>query len=183
MPFIEHAILHQTQVFDQGPALIQEIERINWWRPAATVSQDTEYRHNSTMSLQVLVAHFPELRQFEESIFNLYRAALQEYCRENQHFKVEKDEGYHILKYEVGDSYKEHVDYSPHSKLMDFRSASGVLYLNSEYEGGELEFPRQKLTIHPQAGDLLLFPANFAYPHIAHPVTKGRRYAVVTWFS
>jgi predicted 2-oxoglutarate/Fe(II)-dependent dioxygenase YbiX len=28
---------------------------------------------------------------------------------------------------------------------------------------------------------LILFPSNYAYSHIAHPVTSGTKYAMVTW--
>ena len=61
------------------------------------------------------------------------------------------------------------------------RSVSAICYLNDDYEGGELEFVNFKLKIKPQAGMMILFPSNFAYMHIAHPVTSGTKYAMVTW--
>jgi predicted 2-oxoglutarate/Fe(II)-dependent dioxygenase YbiX len=56
-----------------------------------------------------------------------------------------------------------------------------LLYLNDDYSGGELEFRNFQLKISPKKGMLLLFPSNFAYAHIAHPVTSGTKYAFVTW--
>ena len=32
-----------------------------------------------------------------------------------------------------------------------------------------------------EAGDLLLFPSVFLYPHKVEPVTKGERYSFVSW--
>ena len=36
-------------------------------------------------------------------------------------------------------------------------------------------------TINLKAGDLLLFPSNFLYPHRVLPVTKGVRHSYVSW--
>jgi hypothetical protein len=30
---------------------------------------------------------------------------------------------------------------------------------------------------------LILFPSNYAYSHIAHPITNGTKYAMVTWIK
>jgi predicted 2-oxoglutarate/Fe(II)-dependent dioxygenase YbiX len=56
-----------------------------------------------------------------------------------------------------------------------------VLYLNDDYLGGEIEFPHYDVKIKPEAGTLVLFPSNYAYRHIAHEVTSGIKYALVTW--
>ena len=86
-------------------------------------------------------------------------------------------EDYAILKYRKGTEYKEHHD----SGTSMGRFISAIIYLNDDYEGGELEFTRFNVKIKPKAGMLILFPSNYAYAHIAHPVTKGTKYAVVTW--
>ena len=52
--------------------------------------------------------------------------------------------------------------------------------LNDDYEGGELiMFDGTK--IDTKKGDLLIFPANFLFPHEVELVTKGTRYSYVTW--
>jgi predicted 2-oxoglutarate/Fe(II)-dependent dioxygenase YbiX len=55
------------------------------------------------------------------------------------------------------------------------------VYLNDDYEGGEVEFVNFGIKIKPQPGMLLLFPSTYPYAHIAHPVTSGVKYAIVTW--
>ena len=30
-------------------------------------------------------------------------------------------------------------------------------------------------------GDIIIFPANFMYPHRITPITSGVRYSIVTW--
>lgn len=82
-----------------------------------------------------------------------------------------------LLKYSGGQKHGKHYDGPTSSK----RGVSAILYLNDNYEGGEIEFPYHNIKIKPEAGMLLLFPPNYAYAHIAHPVTSGTKYAFVTW--
>ena len=86
-------------------------------------------------------------------------------------------EGYQILKYSDGQSYKPHYDGS--TRLG--RAISALVYLNDDYEGGEIEFVHFGIKIKPQPGMLILFPSNYAYTHVAHPVTQGTKYNLVTW--
>jgi hypothetical protein len=55
---------------------------------------------------------------------------------------------------------------------------SGVLYLNDDYEGGEIYFPEQDVKIKPEAGSLIMFPAYRPYFHHPLPVTSGSKYMV-----
>ena len=62
-----------------------------------------------------------------------------------------------------------------------WRFIASVLYLNDEYEGGEIYFPDQKRVIKPVAGQLIAFPG--AWWHGVNAVTKGQRYTAPAWFS
>lgn len=98
----------------------------------------------------------------------------------SRRYKIEEPlyhEGYNLLKYSGGQEYHRHYD----GTTITGRIISAICYLNNDFEGGELEFPHFKLKIKPQPGMLILFPSNFAYSHIAHPVTAGSKYAIVTW--
>ncbi len=86
-------------------------------------------------------------------------------------------EPYNMLKYSFGQEYKAHYD----GNTSTGRSLSAIVYLNNDYEGGEVEFTNYGVKIKPEPGMLLLFPSNYAYTHIAHPVTSGTKYAIVTW--
>ena len=52
--------------------------------------------------------------------------------------------------------------------------------LNNNYEGGELIFFKDK-EYKLKAGEILMFPSNFLYPHKVMPVKKGARYTYVSW--
>jgi hypothetical protein len=88
-------------------------------------------------------------------------------------------ESYSLLKYR-GEN-KEHYDAHYDGNTQGGRWISAVLYLNDDYLGGEIEFPHFDVKIKPEAGTLVLFPSNYAYRHIAHEVTSGIKYALVTW--
>jgi predicted 2-oxoglutarate/Fe(II)-dependent dioxygenase YbiX len=52
--------------------------------------------------------------------------------------------------------------------------------LNDDFEGGDfLMFDDKKLNL--SAGDIVIFPSNFMYPHSVTTVTKGTRYSFVAW--
>ena len=52
--------------------------------------------------------------------------------------------------------------------------------LNDDYRGGDfIMFDNYKIKL--KAGDLILFPSNFMYPHLVREVKEGTRYSFVSW--
>ena len=52
--------------------------------------------------------------------------------------------------------------------------------LNNNYEGGEfIMFDKKEYKI--KAGQVLIFPSSFMFPHKVEPVTKGTRYTYISW--
>ena len=55
-----------------------------------------------------------------------------------------------------------------------------VAVLNDNYKGGEfIMFDDYEIKF--KAGDLIIFPSVFLYPHLVKPVKKGIRYSFVSW--
>jgi len=52
--------------------------------------------------------------------------------------------------------------------------------LNDDFEGGDF-IMWEDTKIELEAGDILLFPSNFLYPHKVLDVIKGKRYSFVSW--
>jgi len=68
------------------------------------------------------------------------------------------------------------------------RTISVIIFLNNDYEGGELNFYNSFTneifkTVKPSPGRCIMWPSNFMYPHSVSPVTKGTRYAIVSWLT
>lgn len=85
-------------------------------------------------------------------------------------------EATNFIKYGPGQHFQEHHDHGFSYNCV----ASLVAFPNDNYEGGELYFRLQDVTIKPTAGDLYIFPSNFMYPHRAMPVISGTKYSMVT---
>lgn len=94
------------------------------------------------------------------------------------------------LRYAQGGKYDVHSDCEDwkiddngigHWVKESDRDVSLLIYLNDDYEGGELEFADHKYRIKPKAGMLVAFPSHHGYQHAARPTTAGNRYVLVTW--
>jgi predicted 2-oxoglutarate/Fe(II)-dependent dioxygenase YbiX len=78
-----------------------------------------------------------------------------------------------ISKYSTGKSMGPHVDDYGNG---DDPNISVVLYLNDNYEGGELFFKEQGIKIKPEAGSIIIFPSVDPYYHESLPVISGIKY-------
>lgn len=58
-----------------------------------------------------------------------------------------------------------------------------LIYLNNDYEGGEIKFEMHNLSIKPNVGDFIVFPGNLHYPHEVTKVLSGTRYTLPIWFT
>jgi len=87
-----------------------------------------------------------------------------------------------VLKYQDEEYYKWHTDQAANREdSAYFRTISIVLYLTDDFEGGRTEFPHT--SYKPKAGQALIFPSNWCFPHQSTPVTKGTKIVAVTWYS
>lgn len=117
-----------------------------------------------------------ELQQIWQECYDAQKAAVDDYCRTHNVMELRYWEAFNFVRYSEGHHFMEHHDhgYSYNCTL------SVVSYLNDDYEGGEIYFRLQELNIKPKAGDMVIFPSAFAYPHRAMPVKSGVKYSLVT---
>lgn len=57
-----------------------------------------------------------------------------------------------------------------------------VLYLNDNYDGGEIYYPKLNLQYKPKRGDLIIHPGTEEYMHGVKDISNGNRY-VITFFA
>ncbi|MEY4615078.1 MAG: Synechococcus phage, partial [Pseudomonadota bacterium] len=122
----------------------------------------------------------PKLTEVDQYIFSIFDENVKKY---QEAFDINglADSGYDLLRYSEGEEYKIHCDQLIAHPGSD-RVVSGLIYVNDDYSGGEIEFDRFNLKIKPEAGTVLLFPSNFIYTHQSHPVSAGVKFAVVVFF-
>lgn len=104
-----------------------------------------------------------------------YHAVLDYSSKYNLH-DLRYWEAFNFIKYEPGHHFMEHADHGYSYNC----TVSLVAYINDNYEGGEIAFRLQGINYKPKAGDLVIFPSNFIYPHTAKVVTEGTKYSIVT---
>ena len=102
-----------------------------------------------------------------------------------------------VVRYTPGTYYRPHHDSccDPDPSCLDFEKVSGprvgtlLIYLNSEFENGETEFPNLKAKFRSPPGTGVFFrPLNKSekqcHPHALHggmPPTNGTKYACNVW--
>ena len=115
---------------------------------------------------------------FHENIFSKINEVVLDYIYENV-LHEGTHEPYSVLKYYENTEYHAHYDHFRDNR----RVFSVVANLVAPEEGGELEFPRMDISVTPEVGSVVIFPSNFPYLHIAHPVKTGVKYSLVSWYS
>jgi hypothetical protein len=56
-----------------------------------------------------------------------------------------------------------------------------LIYLNDDYENGDLYFTAQDHYFKPKRGSLVTFPGSLHFVHGVTPITKGMRYTISKW--
>ena len=116
-----------------------------------------------------------ELYKIHKESFDAFYPAVEDY---GQYWGVVMRyyEVFNFVKYEgTGQHFAVHADHGP----AYVTTVSAVGYLNDDYEGGELIFPRFDLKIKPEPGDLVVFPSTFIYEHSSEPIINGDKYSIV----
>ena len=189
-------IVVYSDVIKNYESLIQDIEDgaisagINWEpssvKKAEGIEVDTEYRDTMTITVNyqysIVEDFFTMNDAFNLNLSNIFLSSfgpLESDYKEQYQVETKSHEQYSILKYGKGQKFVNHID--DHKDYN--RKMSLVYYLNDEYTGGEIVFPRFGITYKPAPNELIIFPSIFVYNHSVLPVIEGTRYAVVSWLS
>jgi hypothetical protein len=152
---------------------------------AMTSSGNTDYRQCKNFWFDKnVVTNFGLpgfFKEFYSEIDNICNKMIDNYCLdfplcEKSLCRIHT--GFHLLKYDVGDNYKEHVD---DFGTGAFRRLSISLCLNDEYSGGEFEF-FNSLKLNLKKNQAIVFPSSWLFSHKINPITNGVRRSIVTWF-
>jgi predicted 2-oxoglutarate/Fe(II)-dependent dioxygenase YbiX len=123
----------------------------------------------------------------ESVLQGLFRKALLDQVGPVYGHKPALFEAPYVLRYPPGGKYILHSDGEQFDReakrwyrLRD-RDVSLLIYLNDDYEGGELKFDHLNYTYQPKAGDLVFFPSNHRYSHQSLTIKAGFKWAIVSW--
>lgn len=133
-----------------------------------------------------------DLDPIKEPVLDIMRYAVRDFLNPFFNVTIKDSELPQILVYHPGGHYRPHVDgealFDDGSGQLQWvknvdRDISLVVYLNDDYEGGEIVFPKQAISVKPRKGMLVAFPSTHHFLHGVNPVVRGHRFAIVNWFS
>lgn len=67
------------------------------------------------------------------------------------------------------------------SENMARRWGVWMLYLNTVERGGKTDFPNQEMSLQPEAGKMVIWPAAYTHPHRSAPDLEEEKYIVTGW--
>lgn len=163
--------------------IMREYEKCNDWGPTFVGSGviDKNIRNVDSIMLsepEIINRNLEARRKVDQLIFEGASNAIRKYNELFPEAKIVEDSGYQLLRYSEGFFYKQHTD----SFKQQPRAVSCSFALNDDFEGGEFAFFDNEFRYRLKKGSVIMFPSNFMYPHEILPVTKGTRYAIITWF-
>lgn len=191
---IAPGIMTYDDVIPNFETIVDDIEEgmksagIQWQSASVKEGEDNHVNTRSRDTATISIPYSPVMKDdysnfnasFNTTLSNIFLENLGPVEHDYEHsygIGSSWHDGYQILKYGIGQKFVNHIDDHP-----DFhRRISTLYYLNDNYSGGEINFPRFGISFKPKANQMIIFPSAYTYNHSVSPVTEGTRYAVVSW--
>lgn len=170
---------------DYCKTVVDKLNKLVWDKHAFYNSKTGEHlSYENELSISY-ADELEETKQIQDKIwYAIERYILKDHVHMNRWFA--NWNGYtkvRFNRYVTDTNMKLHCD---HIRSMFDGARKGVPILsivgalNDDYEGGDLVFwDSEKISL--KAGQIMVFPSNFMYPHEVKSVTKGVRYSYVSW--
>jgi hypothetical protein len=143
-----------------------------------TVIYDSEYWKDRVATSNTMHKQNPEIYPMIEKMVARLKIVIDEF------FNVDAwATNPAIVRWLPGQFQNPHADKELHEgdnagKPNDFPyyDLASLFYLNDDYEGGELYFPKQGIQFKPKAGAAYFFPGDLNYIHGVSKIESGIRY-------
>lgn len=92
----------------------------------------------------------------------------------------------HAQKWDVGGfaaPHSDNSDFDGHPTSFQINKYVGILYLNDDYDGGNLYFPDHDIDFRPPAYSFITFPGGIENIHGVREITNGTRYTMVSFWD
>lgn len=120
------------------------------------------------------------VREYLDTLFECYRDYLEQWPFLQSFLPRIELGSFNIQRYKPGGHFLK-----VHSERTTLASSHRVLawmtYLNDVEDGGSTEFVHQQLTIQPQQGRTLIWPAEWTHAHKANVLNSGSKYIITGW--
>jgi predicted 2-oxoglutarate/Fe(II)-dependent dioxygenase YbiX len=121
------------------------------------------------------------LEKTNKKIFNIlvqYQMKLKNEIENKFNIKL-SDNSPSIVIWRPGDDQQPHADKQEQDGSPNpypENDIASLFYLNDNYDGGEIYFTNQKISIKPNAGSAVFFPGDINYTHGVTEVKKNNRF-------
>jgi hypothetical protein len=127
----------------------------------------------------------------DNEIFGVVSNVISKIKNYSNSINMSSDTGYQLRKIKGATRYHTDGALIPNriknekfAKLSKIRSMSIIIALNSDYEGGDLCFPKQNFEIKLKKGQAIAFPPYWTHPHYTMELLNGTvRYTITTWLT
>lgn len=147
-----------------------------------SIKHDNKFSDYGNSEQEFKVHTYHEIQREDQELLDI----MQEYAHKVYDYVVENFDGpfsefldtkTHIARFEPGMGMHEHFDSSRPNDI------ATLVYINDNYDGGEIYFPDHGVGFKPQPGDLLCFPDNPDFVHGVKAVSGAVRYTTPRWFT
>lgn len=164
---IAPGIVVYDNVIPDNLFLYKEIQKLmmdsKWITPKWSYAEVEDLEKITSLKLnKLLFDHFDPIEKDYKNFYNIF---------------PEWHDVYGIMKYGPGQGFTNHVD----DGNKYHRRVSVVYYLNDDYIGGEINFPRFNIKLKPKNNQIIIFPSIYSYNHSVSPIIKGDKYIVVSF--
>ncbi len=187
MNLVDHILIQRNAIASADLAALARYVQQARMEQSAVSAEGEEWVVNTEIRN---THHLHQTPTIVRKLRSIAKAGVASFVEPFYNVKIRDWEPLQLLHYGQGGHYIPHVDaetlYTDDDglelweKTLD-RDLSVVYFLNDDFDGGELHFPKLDLQIKPAAGTLVCFPSDHNYIHGVQPVTSGRRYTIVTW--
>jgi Rps23 Pro-64 3,4-dihydroxylase Tpa1-like proline 4-hydroxylase len=150
-------------------AILKLSEDIDWQKASVGNYSSLEVEVDQTFR----DASLRKLKTLQETIFPQIHSYVEDCSGEPL-----KMESFTLVRYTKGQFFSEHSDGGEGFS----RKLSIVIYLNDDYEGGEIYFRNLNLTMKPRTNSLVIFPSTEEFVHEAKPVLSGTKYVITSFW-
>jgi hypothetical protein len=165
---LEDNIYYYTDAYPDPELFLEQVKLIPSWREWLSSGSEVVYG-------DVVGGAIPLPAYALDTLKKAVYQCVYDYCLKTGNDFGWIPEYYTINRYDNDKYMGPHVD-SIDRTIEKSPTISIVVYLNDDYEGGEISFPNQDITLKPKAGSIIVFPSYDPYIHDPKPTTSGDKY-------
>jgi hypothetical protein len=180
-------IFYYRNVFKNPKNLIESIEKTNnnlcekdiikKWTTWESNSKDYIFGETKKTEKEDYETSSLETKEIYDYIYETLDKISEDYFKKNSINVSRKMAPISISKYYEGRMM------GPHEDSGSGAIVSAVAYLNDNYSGGELVFPKQNISIKPEEGSVIFFPSIGGFIHDPRPMYGVEKYIIPAFWQ